>query len=452
MLPGPARTVVPITLITAALLPWPALLLSGAPLIFSDSVDYLSLAAGLGSPMRAPGYAWFIAVPTMLTGSLWPTILLQAVLIATLAHATLRLVQPERGAFWHLGVGIGMAALTTAPWMASYVMPDTLTAPGLLAVFLAIALPPGRRLMVALTLPVIALAAASHITHAVTALAVVAVLALARLLVGRAMPLRWNRLALAAAAILFGIGAVMGVNAALTGRVEYGRSDRIFLGARLAADGLLQRYLASTCPDPRLPLLCAARTRIPMNGDLFLWAGDSPLRDDGDFFAIEPELTIATPAVLRAYWPQWAFGATRRAMRQFVLLGPGDGLDREHAVHNITVFEEMGLRAASVTARASLQARGEIAEHPLVRVPGPIALVALGLCLVLGLGWSRHLARDAPAVLLLLGVVVLGAVANAGAIGFGGEVHPRYQARLAWLFPLAAVAALSAVLRKAPPA
>jgi hypothetical protein len=61
------------------------------------------------------------------------------------------------------------------------------------------------------------------------------------------------------------------------------------------------------------------------------------------------------------------------------------------------------------------------------------------------------LARERPAAALLLAVVLLGALANAGAVGFGGAVHARYQSRIAWLFPLAAGVAL-AVLRSRTPA
>lgn len=53
-----------------------------------------------------------------------------------MSHAALRTALPELGALGHLGVGVGLAGLTTASWAASYVMPDALSAPGLLALFL----------------------------------------------------------------------------------------------------------------------------------------------------------------------------------------------------------------------------------------------------------------------------------------------------------------------------
>jgi len=42
-------------------------------------------------------------------------------------------------------------------------------------------------------------------------------------------------------------------------------------------------------------------------------------------------------------------------------------------------------------------------------------------------------------------VVLVGALANAEAVGFGAAVHARYQSRIAWLFPLAAGVAIAAL-------
>ena len=51
--------------------------------------------------------------------------------------------------------------------------------------------------------------------------------------------------------------------------------------------------------------------------------------------------------------------------------------------------------------------------------------------------------------LLLLAGALAGALANAGAVGFGGTVHARYQARIAWLLPVAALLLLLVPRRRA---
>jgi hypothetical protein len=54
------------------------------------------------------------------------------------------------------------------------------------------------------------------------------------------------------------------------------------------------------------------------------------------------------------------------------------------------------------------------------------------LLLLFGAAWRR----ERPALLLALVMLFVAAAANAAAVGLGGSVHARYQARLAWLFVL----------------
>lgn len=426
-----------VVLVTAILLTWPALLLNQAPLIFSDTQHFLAMGMEQPRPLRPWGYAIFAGVPARWFGSLWPVVAMQAAMTAVLFHATLRVALPRLALTGHGGAGLGLAALTTASWIASYVMPDALTAPGILGLYLVLALPRGRGIGTALSALVIALAAASHVTHVLAALAVIGALLLWRLGAGAASPVRLGRLAICAAAVLIGAGAVIGGNAALSSHAEYTRGGSIFFGARLASQGLLQRHLDAVCPDPRLPRLCAARGGIPRDADLFLWAGNSPLREDGDFFGIEQELTIANRAILRAYWLDWTIDSVARTLQQLVTLHAGDGLDREHAVNQVSDLAMRVSPAAASRAAASRQVREELGDNLLAAIPGPLALLAFLACAVLALRRGARLARERPMAALLLAIVLLAAIANAAAVGFGGAVHARYQSRIAWLFPLA---------------
>ena len=425
------------------------MILNGAPLIFSDTQYFLAMGMEQPRPLRPWGYAIFAGVPARGFGSLWPVVAVQAAMTAALFHATLRVALPSLTVTGHGMSGLGLAALTTAPWTASYIMPDAFTAPGLLALFLVLALPRARGIGIALSALVIALAAASHVTHVLAALAVIGALVLWRLGAGAGSLVRLGRLAICGAAVLIGAGAVVGGNAALSGHAEYTRGGSVFFGARLASEGLLQRHLDAVCPDPRLPRLCAARGGIPRDADAFLWGGNSPLREDGDFFGIEPELAIANRATLRAYWLTWSIGSVARTFEQMVTLHAGDGLDQERAVNQVSDLATLVSPAAASRAAASRQAREELGENPLAAIPGPLALAAFVACVVLGLRRGMRLARAHPMGALLLAVVLLAAIANAAAVGFGGAVHARYQSRIAWLFPLAAIVVLAGSRRPA---
>lgn len=423
----PARAVA----VTALLLLWPALF-NGAPLIFSDTLDFPAMMLDPGGrPIRALGYGAFAGLPALLTGSFWPVVVAQALLTAWVVHAVLAAILPVLPAPLHVLAGVAIAALTSAGWAAGYVMPDALTAPGLLALVLVLGAARGARLVVAAAL--VALAAASHVTHVLVLLAVISVAAALRLA-------PWRRALLAAAITLAGAGAVIGANRLLSGHAEYARGGEIFLAARLAGDGLLQRALAARCPDPALPLLCAALPVMQRDADEFLWEGRSPLRPGGDFFAASAEMRSANAATIASFWPDWAAASLARAARQALSVRAGDGLEQELMLIFAPRLAPLLGEGAARAALASRQLREELAEHPLTLIPVPAALLGLTLAPLLLVLHRSALHRSAR---LLLAVVLAGYLANALAIGFGGSVHPRYAARIAWLLPLAAGAALA---------
>lgn len=428
----PTRAVVT----TALLLLWPALF-NGAPLIFSDTLDFPAMMLDPGGrPIRALGYGAFAGLPALLAGSFWPVVMVQALLTAWAVHATLATVLPALPPRLHVLAGIAIAALTSAGWAASYAMPDALTAPGLLALFLVLVGARGARLAIAAAL--IALAAASHVTHVALLLAAIGAVAALRLA-------PWRSALLAAALTLAGAGAVIGANRLLSGHAEYTRGGEVFLAARLAGDGLLQRALAARCPDPALPLLCAALPVMQRDADEFLWEGNSPLRPGGDFFAASAEMRLANAATIAGFWPDWVAASLARAARQALSVRAGDGLELELMLIFAPRLAPLLGEGAAQAALASRQLREELAAHPVTLIPMPAALLGLALAplLLLLLGWRPMACRlDRPAR-LLLAVALAGYLANALAIGFGGSVHPRYAARIAWLLPLAVGAALA---------
>ena len=427
--------------LTAALLCWPAWL-NGAALIYADSMHYLQLGLGPVREFRPRAYGWTAGALARATGSLWPVVAVQAGLIATMLHAALRLARPDLSGGAHLLAGAGIALFTTAPWMAGYVMPDALTAPGLLALFLVLALPPGRGVWVGMCAAVLGLAAASHPTHLWALPAVILALLVLRAVPGLGFAFRIGRAGIALGAIALGLGGAVLVNRAVSGQAEYTRGGAVFFASRLAGDALLQRRLAEICPDPRLPRLCPLRDVLPTDEYLMLWDRNSPVRPGDDFFAMEDELAILNAEVLRAHGWEWTWRSLRAAWRQARQLAAGDGLERGLVLDYGHRLAQSVSAEAAAQALASRQAREELRDHWTTAVAGPVGRVALLLCLGAVLLRGRRLCREQPQAALLLAIVLAGAAANAGAIGFGGTPHIRYQARLAWLFPLAALVVL----------
>lgn len=428
---------------TALLLLWPALW-NGHPLIFSDSMDFLMMAQEPLAPgaIRPRGYPYAILPFVALAGTAWAAVAAQALLTAWLALRVAVLLAGGIGAGGLLALG-GVLALSSAPWAASYVMADSLTAPLVLALLLLL-LPGVGRGERGVALLVVLVAAAAHTTHVAVLLAASGLLLVWRLL-DRAAPAGWGR------ALLPGVLAAAGFLAsalgtlAADGRFEYARAAPQFLAARLAGDGLLQRHLERICPAAGVTL-CADLPTLPRTADEFLWDPASPLWQRGDFFALEEELRRLNRAVLAAYWPEWLARSALRAARQMVTLRAGDGLDRELVVEFQPSYARiMGEREGRALA-ASRQFREELGEHPLAALAGALNAGAMAGCAGLLLAFGARWRREQPALLLALLLVFTAAMANAAAVGLGGSVHARYQARIAWLFvlllPLAVAAAL----------
>ncbi|MCS6932658.1 MAG: hypothetical protein NZM27_10655 [Acetobacteraceae bacterium] len=437
----PARDFAAAVAATALLLLWPAVH-NGHPLIFSDSMDFLALAREplAGAAIRPRGYPLFILPFIGAAGTAWAAVAAQAAVTAWLALRVAVLLAPGIGAGALFALG-GLLAASSAPWAASYVMADSLTAPLVLSL-LVLLHPAAGRAEKAVALVVALLAAAAHTTHLAMLLAVSALL-LGWRIADRAAPAGWARAALpallaAAGFVLSSLGTL-----AAEGRFEYARAAPQFLAARLAGDGLLQRHLERICPAPGVTL-CADLPTLPDSADGFLWDPASPLWQRGDFFALEAELRALNRAVLAAYWPEWLARSALRAAEQLLTLRAGDGLDRELVVQFQPAYARIMGEAEGAALAASRQFREELGEHPAAVLAGALNAGAMAGCAVLLLAFGALWRRERPALLLALFVVFAAAAANAAAIGLGGSVHARYQARLAWLFvlllPIAAAA------------
>jgi hypothetical protein len=429
----------------AALLLWPALF-NGHPLIFSDSMDFLMMAQEPLAPgaIRPRGYPYAILPLVALTGSAWAVVAAQAVLTAWLALRVAVLLWPGAGAGRLLALGVLLAA-TSAPWAASYVMADALTAPLVLALLLLL-LPGASRAERAGAAMVVLVAAAAHTTHIAMLLAAAAAL-LAWRSADRAAPFGWLRAALPGLLAAAGfVASALGTLAA-DGRFEYARAAPQFLAARLAGDGLLQAHLARICPDPRVSL-CADLPSLPDTADGFLWDPSSPLWQRGDFFALEEELRGLNRAVLAEAWPEWLRRSALRAVAQAVTLRAGDGLDRELVVEFQPAYARIMGEAAGRALAASRQHAEELGEHPAAALAGALNAGAMAGCAALLLLFGPAWRRQRPALLLALVLLFVAAAANAAAVGLGGSVHARYQARLAWLFVLLLPVAAALVPRR----
>ncbi|WP_368040627.1 hypothetical protein [Roseicella sp. DB1501] len=466
-----------------ALLLWPAAL-NGYPLVFSDTGAFLAqtiehipiwdkpmvygpllhlfhLRLSLWLPMAAQGLvlSWLLWLVqrvldhdplTPVRGS-WSRPLL--------GHAIHAFGDPTSGdralgrvtAGAHLLLCAGLAAATAAPWFAAFLMPDWLAPALVLALFLlgfaADRLGRGERLALGL---LAALACAAHLSH----LPLAAALILLVLVVRRA----WRPTLACALPLLAALALLLATNLAVHGRFGISPYGAVFALARLVADGPAARTVAARCPAAGWHL-CGWAGRLPTDADVFLWAPDGPVsppRMDGPErfgpIALAPEAGV----ILRETLWREPLGVLRaaatNALRQLGMARVGDTLGPENLAG--TVGRELALGfppGEAARFAASLQARGLLRQASAPFLPlHPAALLLGAAGALLAWGWAAR--RGDRRRLGLVLCVLVGITANAATTGALSGPHDRYQARIAWLLPLAALLAWPPRRPQAPPA
>ena len=417
---------------------WPAAL-NGYPLVFVDTFTYLhhTLVPDIAWD-KAPIYGPFIHLLHQ-RQTLWTPILAQGLAASWLIWLTQRALWGQAGAGAHLLLCLGLAALTTAPWYIGTLMPDAFTALVPLCLFLLAfgRLARGETLAVMLCAT---LAIGVHASHIALGLAL---LPLTLLLTRRLAPtLR------VAAPVVLAVLVVSAANLVNFGRFSPSPHGAVCLLARLQADGPAVALMRDRCGTPEAAAwhLCRFIDRLPLDSDDFLWhaalmtrEADGSERPDGYVRAV-PESRAIVAATLATYPAEVARAMLDNTLRQMTLFRMGDtigwlGLERIRDIIR-TRFPT----GEFLDYEAGLQARGRLpdAAEPFFAPHLPVTLLALAATALLLLRAAR--ARDPRRAALLL-FALAAIAANAFTSGALSKPHHRYQARIIWLLPLAAVLA-----------
>ncbi len=438
----------------AALLLWPVAL-NFYPIVFSDTSAFLRQTI-LGAMVWDKPYIfgpllhafhWRI--------SLWLPLLAQGLLLSWLLWLTQRMVLGRAAPGRHLLLAAGLAAGTAAPWFAALLMPDILAPALVLAMvllgFAGSRVGPAERigLGVAATLAI-----AAHLSHLPVAAALVLVVGVLR----RA----WRPALGCALPLLAAMALLLATNLAGHGRLAISPHGAVFALARLVADGPAARTIEARCRPPEMPKdpsqaawhLCRWAGRLPADSDTFLWTGDGPAwapRLDGARPGGPISLAPEAAEIIRETLLREPLGVLRAAaantLRQLVRVRVGDALVPDHLAGSVGWQLAVGFPARERRwFAASLQARGLLpgAAAPFLWPHRAVLLLGALACLLAG--WRAAVAGDMRR-LGLVACVLVGVVANAAATGALSGPHDRYQARIAWLMPLAGLLAWPAGAR-----
>ena len=401
---------------------WPALM-NGYPLVFSDTSVFIA--------QPAPGFFnWdkpFIYGPWMLLlhgwRSLWGVVAAQALLLSHLIWLATNAVA-DRSPLRHLLTCLVLGLVSTAPWFASFLMPDIFAGMVAIALFLLAFMNGLKGWMKGWLVLVASLAIAVHLSHLIIAAACLCVVLL----------FRPTRFLLALMPMLLALLMLMATSYVAFNVWSVSPHGSVFMLARLSADGHTQPVLDKYCATKSW-YLCQWSDRLPFDSDVFLWDGKGVVwSHPGGPIGLAPEATEIVRMIVTERPVQVFRSSVVNSIEQMRLIKLGDTLHADYLDVTVDKMLQAYFPEAEVQRfREALQTR-----HSLV---GEGFLVRLGVynkvlqaAVLFALTISLYLMARSPKQAGPLVVMVFAAfVANAIATGALSKPQDRYQARISWL-------------------
>lgn len=414
-----------LAIVTAALLLcWPAFY-NGYPFVYGDSASYLDTLDPRRAFWARPIFYTLFLFPFHWRIWLWPTIYVQALIVAHLLYLVLRTMCPATRPETYLAlVGI-LAAFSSLPWFVSTIMPDVFTGVVVLGLYLLGFAADRLTLLERCYLVLLTAGAiACHLSHIPLAVGLVLVILVLQFwLVSGARPR-----ALLATPVVLAIAAHLAVNSYARHEVALSPASPIFLLARLIGDGPAFDYLQQACPERHFKL-CAYLDDMPADSDAFLWGQDSVfVRAGGP--ALRDEARAIVAGTLQTYPARSLGNMALNAVRQFFAIGTGDWLRPNPPSEAISQYIAYFFPNAADDYAGSRQNTGRLPLTALRCSHALFGLTGLAAGFFLMLEFARR--REMRPVALFL-VILAGLVGNAIITGSLSGVHARYQSRVIWL-------------------
>lgn len=492
--------------VAAALLLWPALW-NAYPIVFADTGTYLSQAIHRYAGWDRPVFYSLFMLPLHATVTVWPVVVVQALLVAWVLRLVCRVLLPGLSGIAFVGGVALLSVATWLPWLVSELMPDVFT-PLTVLVLTLLAWVPHRltRWERGALVGLCAFLIATQHSSLPLALALTAALAVCFALMNRprqqprqasppviASPVmappviagrqsgppiaigcwhRWFGLRrtmtggetatslapptasmtswLPASRLIFippalAIAALCSVNLLAHGRFAVSPFGSVFLMARMIYDGPGLAVLQRECPASGWRL-CPYTDRLPPTSDDFLWLADSPLNLAGGPKAVSAEAGAIIKAALLQEPAKEAKAALAETLDQLRRFDSGDGLNAWPIQVTPWIRRDFPPAEFARYAAALQQSSGLSIPWPLGWLHSASGVAGVAMCLLLLPRAIRR--RHACAGFLL--AILLALPISAAITGVLSGPHDRYQARIMWLPPFAAVLSLAALSLAGP--
>jgi hypothetical protein len=418
---------------------------NGFPLVFDDVGGYLerwpTASLGLGRSVPYGLLLWTTR------SSFWvPAILLQAVVTTWVVGRALH-VFGLRHLPWLLPcVLAAIVATSGVSLFVSQVLPDAWAAPAVLALHLlawhADQLTRLERVGMA---TIVAFAAASH-------------MATLGILLGLSILhtvgwFSWRRLGVAPSGILAadlsvcsGILLLLAADLLVAGRLALTPGGDIILFGRLVESGVVSKVLGEECSrkDWRF---CAFKNELPTNSEDLMWHADSPLRKVGGWDDSRTKRDIDSIIVysILVHPLDHLKSAVSLTFEQLLTTGIADSMGRVNSSHLQWAMETYAPWLVGAYELSRQQQQEVDFEDWSLWIVSPVSIAStFALPFIALLSWRRNQYRES----LLAAMVFVALLANACICGVIAGPNDRYQARIAWLAPLASALAVAGL---APP-
>lgn len=385
-------------------------------------------------------YYGVLAYLGALTGGFWLTVFVQGLAVAWLAEIVLRGLG-VRNLIAYAGVIALLALATPAPFFIAFLMPDIWAGVGIGAVAALFALS-GRlkAIDVGALAAMTIFAAMAHSSVAPVVLALMVAGGGWRL-VRRGAPAPWAGLAVGALALVCAFAGNLAFSRMVQHSVGLPPVTPPFLTARVIADGTGARFAQERCGTQFVA--CRFKDRYPMGVDDFLWGqGSAGVFEDAtsaERRALGDEQFRFALAAARAYPLQQAVASARNAALQVVDTDLSD-FDYKPSLQASLTSRMPPPAAAALRQSQAFQETWPVG--PLWALQSPVLIASLIGAAVLALRPRQPgvAAQAFDRAALLLGLIVVGVLANGVVCGVLSTLYGRYQARVVWTLPMAALA------------
>lgn len=414
-------------------------LLNGFPFIFQDTSDYLIFTPRL---YRSPFYGLFLFGFHM-NRFIWAPAVAQALIGSALIYLLIRVLPVRNRPGTFAGLIVFLGAFTSLPWFAGFLMPDIFTAYLFLAIYLiGFHLERFGRPLQVMLVGFAGLAMVVHLSHLVLGCGAIA----AFVLLSRWLRQPWRRtfvrVAVLCIPVTLTVGAYLTYNRVIFKTLAISPAGQTFFLANLIEYGPARDYLRDACPGAGYKI-CTQVATLPSTANAFLWEAGH-LDRLGGFTG----MSVESAAIVRAtVMSRPGAVATMVAGNLWHALGahaPDTDVSSEFPPYS-AIFEVIALKfgpQALAAFQASAQMR-DVVPHRLIRTADTV-LIALAWVLAAATSMVALVRgeRALAALPLFFAACVLGDALVCSALS---GVFDRYQARVIWLLPMAALLCLICV-------